>query len=154
MVRHIGRAHPILPLFILQYSPSSYRGHTGTDDTWARVEATTRSAYPAKRPGDINCRRVHSPNDRHPAYDARPRKATRGRNKGARSGFVQITCKECHLTFLCVQRHVVLPAPLRYACDGFLHGRLGGQLDGCRIRRRHLQTLRLRRRLIQRSSDR
>ncbi len=33
-----------------------------------------------------------------------------------------------YLTLLCVQRHLVLPAPLRYACDGFLHGRLGGQL--------------------------
>ncbi len=89
-VRHMGRAHPILPLFIPQYSPSSYRGHTGTDVTWERVTATTRSAYPAKRPGHIHCRRVHRPNDRHPAYNARPRKATpqnisRGWNKGARS---------------------------------------------------------------------
>ncbi len=43
-------------------------------------------------------------------------------------GFVQVTCKECHPTLLCVERHLVMPAPLRDACDGFLHGRLDGQL--------------------------
>ncbi len=43
-------------------------------------------------------------------------------------GLVQVTCKECHLTLLCVQRHLVLPALLCDLCDGFLHGRLGGQL--------------------------
>ncbi len=43
------------------------------------------------------------------------------------SCLVQVICKECHRKLLCVQRHLVLPAQLRYACDGFLHGRLGGQ---------------------------
>ncbi len=41
---------------------------------------------------------------------------------------MQVTFKECHLTLLCVQRHLVMPAPLRDACDGFMHGRLGNQL--------------------------
>ncbi len=41
---------------------------------------------------------------------------------------MQVTSKECHLTLLCVQRHLVMPAPLRDACGVFLHGSLGGQL--------------------------
>ncbi len=36
--------------------------------------------------------------------------------------------KECHLTILCVERYLVMPAPLRAACDGFLHGSLGGKV--------------------------
>ncbi len=44
------------------------------------------------------------------------------------SGFVQVACKERHFTLFCVQRHLVMPAPLRDACDGFLHISLGGQL--------------------------
>ncbi len=43
---------------------------------------------------------------------------------------MQATCKECHLTLLCVERHLVMPAPLRDACDGFLHDSLGGKLEG------------------------
>ncbi len=46
----------------------------------------------------------------------------------APSGLVQVTCKECHPTLLCNERSLVIPAPLRDACDGFLHGSLGGQL--------------------------
>ncbi len=43
---------------------------------------------------------------------------------------MQVTSKECHLTLLCVQRYLVMPAPLRDACDGVLHGSLGGLLAG------------------------
>ncbi len=46
---------------------------------------------------------------------------------GGLSGFVQVACIECHLTLLCVQRHLVMPAPLRDARDGFLYCSLGGQ---------------------------
>ncbi len=47
-VLHIGRAHPVLPFFIPQYSSSSHQGQTGTDDAWARVAASTIGEYTAR----------------------------------------------------------------------------------------------------------
>ncbi len=43
-------------------------------------------------------------------------------------GLVQVACKKCNLILLFVERHLVLLASFRDACDGFLHNILGGQL--------------------------